>query len=121
MTALQEAFTRLDLFVQRRMQADRSPGLALAATDREGLLHLATYGFADVAAQTPVTPDTLFEIGSISKSFTAIAMLQMVEAGQLDLHAAVAQYLPWFYVPSDYRTDHAPPPVVPLSRHHQGD
>jgi D-alanyl-D-alanine carboxypeptidase len=109
MADLQEIFARLDTFVKRRMQADRSPGLALAATDREGLLHIATYGYADIAAKAPVAPDTLFEIGSISKSVAAIALLQMVEAGQVDLHAPVARYLPWFHVPSSYQ---------PITLHH---
>lgn len=102
MTALQQAFAKLDTFVNRQMKAAQSPGLALAVTDRGGLLHLATYGFSDLAAQRPVTPETLFEIGSISKSCTAIALLQMVEAGKVDLHVPVSQYLPWFHVPSGY-------------------
>jgi CubicO group peptidase (beta-lactamase class C family) len=55
-----------------------------------------------VAAQNPVTPHTLVGIGSFSKSFTALALLQLRDAGRLDLHAPVAHYLPWFHVPSRY-------------------
>ena len=61
------AFAQLDRYIERRMAADNTPGLALALTDRERTLRVATYGFADLAARTPVTPDTLFEIGSIGK------------------------------------------------------
>jgi D-alanyl-D-alanine carboxypeptidase len=99
---LDKAFARLDQFVEQKMRADNTPGLALALTDRVRLLHVATYGFADIAARTRVTPDTLFEIGSISKSFTCIALLQLREAGRLDLHQPVARYLPWFQVRSAY-------------------
>ncbi len=102
MTRQQEAFSLLDAFIESQRQAACIPGLALAATDREQLIHLTTAGFADQAAQTPVTPSCLFEIGSISKSFTAIALLQLHEAGRLELHRPVNEYLPWFHVPSRY-------------------
>src|SRR5829696_10491313 len=95
-------FAQLDRIIERRMDADNTPGLALALTDRERTLRVATYGFADLAARTPVTPDTLFEIGSIGKSFTSLALLREHEAGNLDLQAPVARYLPWFRVRSAF-------------------
>jgi D-alanyl-D-alanine carboxypeptidase len=109
MTDLREAFACLDTFIEREMRTANTPGLVAALTDRERLLHIAAHGFADLAARAPVTPDTLFEIGSISKSFTAIALLQLREAGRLDLHLPVRQYLPWFHVPSKY---------APITLHH---
>jgi len=93
-------FAHIDRYIEWRMAADNTPGLALALTDRERTLRVATYGFADLAARTPVTPDTLFEIGSIGKSFTSLALLRKHEAGNLDLQAPVARYLPWFAVRS---------------------
>ena len=62
------------------------------------------YGFSDPAALRPVETDTLFQIGSISKSFTAICLLRMVEAGRLDLHRELRSMLPWF--PVDGVTPH---------------
>ncbi len=109
MTDYQPAFTRLDEFVARCLAEDGTPGVALALTDRDRLLRVVTYGYADLAAQAPVRPDHLFEIGSIGKSFTSIALLQLREAGQLDLHVPVADYLPWFRVRSDY---------PPITAHH---
>jgi CubicO group peptidase (beta-lactamase class C family) len=97
-----QASSRLSAFVEQQVRAANTPGVSIALTDREGLLHLSTHGFADVAAQAPVTPDSLFEIGSISKSLTAMALLQLCDQGRLDLHAPVTEYLPWFHVPSDY-------------------
>ena len=81
-------FAQLDRIIERRMAADNTPGLALALTDRERTLRVATYGFADLAARTPVTPDTLFEIGSIGKSFTSLALLREHEAGNLEIGRA---------------------------------
>lgn len=87
---------RLDQCVTARMRELNTPGLVLALTDRAQTLHVATYGYADLAAQQSVASDMVFEIGSIGKSFTALAVLQLVEAGVVDLAAPVATYLPWF-------------------------
>ncbi|MDQ3693871.1 MAG: serine hydrolase [Chloroflexota bacterium] len=96
------AFAQLDRYIERQMAADNTPGLGLALTDRERTLRVATYGFADLAARTPVTPDHLFEIGSIGESFTSLALLREHEAGNLNLQAPVARYLPWFEVRSAF-------------------
>jgi CubicO group peptidase (beta-lactamase class C family) len=72
--------------------------LTLGVTDRDETLAVRTYGFADLASQEPVTPETLFEIGSIGKSFTAILVLQLADEGKIDLQAPVDRYLPWFKV-----------------------
>jgi CubicO group peptidase (beta-lactamase class C family) len=99
---LAPAYAALDAFVAARMKADGTPGLALALTDRDRVLHVATYGRADIVANTPVTPETLFETGSIGKSFTADALLILAERGRVDLDAPVTDYLPWFAVRSRF-------------------
>jgi CubicO group peptidase (beta-lactamase class C family) len=93
------ALAAIDAAVETEMERARQPGLTLGLTDRDGTLLVRTYGFADLASQRPVTPDTLFEIGSIGKTFTAVAVLQLVDDARLDLHSPVEQYLPWFVVP----------------------
>jgi CubicO group peptidase (beta-lactamase class C family) len=105
---LQGAYDRIDREIERAMQQHKVPGMALAITHRDGLLRVSTYGFANNDARVPVTPDTLFGLGSIGKSFTAIAALALHDAGKLDLQAPVAGYLPWFKVNS----------TVPISAHH---
>lgn len=96
---MQKTLEHLDLFIEKQMAAAGTPGMVVALTDGRSLLHVAAHGLADVAAGRAVEPDTLFEIGSISKSFTAIALLQLREAGLVDLHSPVRRYLPWFHVP----------------------
>jgi CubicO group peptidase (beta-lactamase class C family) len=78
------------------------PGVAVAVTDRERTLELAVAGLADREAGRPVTPDTLFPIGSISKTMCALAVLVEREAGRIDLDAPVTDYLPWFEVRSEH-------------------
>lgn len=91
--------TAIDAAVERALADGRTPGLALSVVDRDGLVVERTSGYADRAARAPVTRAHLFEIGSIGKTFTAIALLTLVEEGRLDLRAPVARYLPWFDVP----------------------
>jgi len=108
-TNFEKAFKRLDQFIKEYMDGGNFPGIAVALTDREKLLHITTHGLADVSAQTPVTPDTLFEIGSIGKSFTSLALLKLRDEGKLDLHEPITTYLPWFKIMSKFE---------PITPHH---
>ena len=84
----------IDRFIASQMAAQRIPGLALAVVQGDQVTYLQGYG-TDGAKQ-PVTPQTQFHIASLSKSFTATAVMQLVEAGELDLDAPVVRYLPDF-------------------------
>jgi CubicO group peptidase (beta-lactamase class C family) len=98
----QPAFARLDEFITEHMRETGAPGMTLALANREGLLRVSTYGLADIKTGAKVVPETLFQIGSISKSFVAIALLQLRDEGKLDLHKPVAQYLPWLKIASKF-------------------
>jgi CubicO group peptidase (beta-lactamase class C family) len=89
-------FQTVDDFVRSQMRRHRIPGLALAVTQGDDIVHLQAFGTAE--GDRPVTPDTPFFIGSVSKSFTALAVMQLVEAGEVDLDASVRRYIPWFAV-----------------------
>ncbi|HEX8355055.1 MAG TPA: serine hydrolase [Pyrinomonadaceae bacterium] len=89
------ALARLDEFVGRHMGETGAPGMTLALADRAGAVRVSTYGFADAKSGARVRPETLFEIGSVSKSFAAVALLQMHDEGRVDLHRPVVEYLPW--------------------------
>ena len=91
MSDYEKAFAKLDRFVRERIAAYGTPGLVLAITDREKTIRAATYGQANLESRTPVTAETSIEIGSIGKSFTAIALLQQHELGKLDLRALKTQ------------------------------
>jgi CubicO group peptidase (beta-lactamase class C family) len=88
-------------------------GAVLVEKDGEIVLK-AGYGFADRQAKTPFTVDTIAQIGSITKSMTAIAILQLAEEGKLDLKAPAKTYLPRAAEPAGSATLHL------LLTHHAG-
>ena len=68
-------------------------GLAVGVVRDGRLAFFRGHGFADIASGVPVTEDTVFRIGSITKTFTAIAVLQLHEQGDIDLDAPAGDYL----------------------------
>lgn len=107
---------RIRSYVARYRERLAAPGLAVAITDRERCLGVIVDGLANVEARTPVDPTHRFQIGSISKGFTALAVLRQVEEGRVDLEAPVTVYLPWFEV----RTAFPPITVHHLLSHTSG-
>jgi CubicO group peptidase (beta-lactamase class C family) len=73
------------------------PGVALAVVEGDEIAHLRGFGRARPGGEAP-TPQTPFVIGSLTKSFTALAVMQLVEDGKVELDAPVQRYLPWFRV-----------------------
>lgn len=110
------AFALLDEFIERHMKDAGAPGMTLTVADREGLLRASVHGLADTKARERVRLDTLFQIGSISKSFVALALLQLRDEGKLDLGRPVSDYLPWLRV----KTSHAPFTTHHLLTHTSG-
>jgi len=109
MPGLADAFELIGDAAEHVLPQTHSPGVALAVTDPEETLGVVVRGFADVAAQAPVRPETRFEIGSISKQFAAIVVLQEVEAGHVDLHVSVNDLVPWLRIAE---------PFGPITLHH---
>lgn len=86
----------LDEFIAELMEAWKVPGLAIAIVQDGKVIHLKGYGYRDVENQLPVTPQTLFAIGSITKSFTVVALGRLVDRGKLEWDKPVREYLPEF-------------------------
>jgi CubicO group peptidase (beta-lactamase class C family) len=100
--AVQPVFTRLDEFITRHMRETGAPGMTLALANRDGLIRVSTYGYADTKAGARVVPETMFEIGSISKSFVSLTLLQLRDEGKLDLNKPIVEYLPWLKINSKF-------------------
>ncbi len=81
------------------MARSRIPGLSLGLAVRGRRLVCRGYGYRDREAKLPATPDTVYGLASITKSFTALAVLQLEEAGELRVDAPVSRYLPEFRTP----------------------
>ncbi|MCA9858357.1 MAG: beta-lactamase family protein [Thermomicrobiales bacterium] len=100
---------RIDMLAGRALDGATAQGVALGIATPDGERLIRTAGYANRDAQLPVTEETLFEIGSISKSALAIVCMQLAAEGRLDLHAPVTEYLPWFLVQSEF---------APITTHH---
>jgi len=101
--------------------ASRHPtvGLAVGVVRDRHLSSFYGHGFADMTSRTPVTEDTVFRIGSITKTFTAIAVMQLCEQGLVDLDAPACDYLR-SYTLTRVKPEHRRPTVRQLLTHTEG-
>lgn len=83
----------IDDVINREMPASGAPGLAYAVVVDGEITSSGARGVVRLGGEKAVTPDTPFLTGSISKSFTALSVMQLVEAGEIQLDAEVSQYL----------------------------
>ncbi len=83
----------IDLFVKAQMQKRKIPGLQLAIVKNGKVIKTGNYGLANVQDSIPVNDKTVFTINSITKAFTGVAIMQLVEAGKLNLSSPVSAYL----------------------------
>ena len=82
--------------VDKILAAQKPVGAAVGIVKDGRLVYVKTYGLRNVAKNEPVDENTRFEIGSVTKQFTAAAILQLQEAGKLSIDDKLAQYLPAF-------------------------
>lgn len=92
----QEAIDTARVWVQEAMEEEQYPGLSIAVAIDGETVWSEGFGHADIAAGAPVTPDSKFRIGSVSKPFTAAAIAQLMIEGQLDVDAPIQEYVPEF-------------------------
>ena len=85
---------QIDHFIRLKMEENHIPGLAVAITRDDKVIFAKGYG--KTADQSPISADTPFAIASLSKSFTALAVMQLVESGRVDIDKPVAHYIPSF-------------------------
>lgn len=91
--AAEEKTIEIRDLVQKEMASGGIPGLQLAIVQQGKLVFTGAYGRVNIETPAPVTERTVFPINSISKAFTGIAVMQLVEAGKLDLDAPITKYL----------------------------
>jgi len=78
------------------------PSVAVALVDDQEVVWQETFGFANLEEQIPATVDTIYRIGSVSKPFTALAIMKLYEEGLMDLDAPITDYLPGFSMQSRF-------------------
>jgi len=92
-------------FIEKKMQEDHVVGLSIALVDGQKTVWAQGFGFADQGKGIPASPKTIYEIGSISKTITATAVMRLQEQGLLDIDRPLADYIPEFSI--------LPPPGFP--------
>jgi CubicO group peptidase (beta-lactamase class C family) len=81
-------------FIRMQMRAAHIPGLSVAVINQCDLVHTAGFGLADIAGGRGMMPDTLLNVGSVTKTITCTAVMQSCEQGKLHLDAPIDEYLP---------------------------
>lgn len=97
-----DAITVFDLWVEQHIAHRGVPGLSVAVVYDQEIVWSKGYGYANLEKKVPATPSTVYRIGSITKLFTSTAILQLRDAGKLQLDDPVSLYLPWFSVPNPF-------------------
>jgi serine beta-lactamase-like protein LACTB len=87
---------RIEQAIQAEMQKNGVPGIAVAIAQRGQVVYAKGFGYADAENKVPFNPQTVSRIGSISKTFTALAVMQLVEQGKVKLDDEVQAYVPSF-------------------------
>jgi CubicO group peptidase (beta-lactamase class C family) len=90
-------FDKIDAYIEGQMKRLNIPGAALAVVEGDRIVHVRGFGKSRPGGKAPL-PQTPFFIGSLTKSFTAMAVMQLVEAGKVALDDPIQRHLPWFRV-----------------------
>ena len=106
---LAAARTALDRYVPAYLKTMNAPGMTVGLATREGGSQALAYGWSNREAREPVNTGHLFQIGSITKSFVALTLLQMQDEGKLDIARPILDYLPWLPIEQ---------PFGPITVHH---
>ena len=95
----------LDDYIPTHLEKSHTPGFTISVVKDKEIVLTKGYGYANLEEKTPVIANTtLFRIGSVSKSFIATAVYQLVEKGLLDLNEDINTYLTTFQIPSTFET-----------------
>lgn len=88
--------TELEPKITEVIRSGRLPGFALGVVKNGKLIYAKGFGVAKLGANSPVTSRSLFHMASVTKTFVATAVMQLVEQGKIDLDAPITKYLPYF-------------------------
>ncbi len=93
----------IDRAIARDIAAGHIVGYVIAITDRDRMLIVSAHGFADLKSRTPMRVDDALPIGSISKSFTSVALLRLMDQHRFDPALPISAVLPWFATDPRYK------------------
>jgi CubicO group peptidase (beta-lactamase class C family) len=93
-----DQWNALDSYIQSAMQKWKVPGMAVGIVQGDHAVYLKGFGVRDIKGGQPVTPDTLFDIGSCTKAFTAASVAILVDEGKMHWDDRVDEYVPFFHL-----------------------
>ncbi|WP_232230139.1 cyclic peptide export ABC transporter [Bacillus sp. J37] len=93
-----ERISEIEQWVHEQMKKAEIPGMSVTIVNGKETLYQQGFGYSDLSEKTPVSNATVFEIGSNSKAFTALAVLKLEKEGKLKLNDPVDHYIPWLQV-----------------------
>jgi len=99
-----EVVDALRPFIEQEISDKEIPALSIAIVDDQQIVWAQGFGIADAKAGVPASAETVYRIGSVSKLFTDIAIMQLVERGELNLDAPITDYLPDFHPHNPFGT-----------------
>ncbi|WDV48017.1 serine hydrolase [Clostridiaceae bacterium M8S5] len=114
----QEQKEKIDKFIQENMDKGKIPGLSITIVRGPETIYQKCYGYSDIEKKKLVTNKTLFELGSTSKAFTALGILQLELDGLINIDDKVSKYIPWFEV--NYEGENAEITIEQLLHHSSG-
>jgi len=97
------AIVAIEQFISHEMVDKDLPAISIALVDDQQVVWAKGFGFADPVKKVPATAETVYRVGSVSKLFTDIAVMQLVEQGKIDLDAPITRYLPNFRPRNPFR------------------
>ena len=92
----------LEAWIQSQMAYRGLPAMSVGVVYDQELIWAKGFGFADVEKKIPATPATIYRMASVTKTFTATAIMQLRDAGRLNLDDPVVKHLPWFKIKSPF-------------------
>jgi CubicO group peptidase (beta-lactamase class C family) len=96
------AISALDTIIRKNLGQQQIPGAAVAVVHDGKIIFSQCYGYADTQKKVPITEDTYFMVGSLTKSFTALAVLKLIQQGKVDLNADIRKYITDFSIRNLY-------------------
>jgi CubicO group peptidase (beta-lactamase class C family) len=114
-----DAFNLIDKWMSGQRDYDRLPGISIAVVKDQDIVWSKGYGYADVEKKSPMQPQSICSICSISKLFTSVAVMQLVEQGKIRLDDSIAAVLPSFNLKQQF-AESGPITIRSLLTHSSG-
>lgn len=109
---------KIENFIKEQMDNELIPGISIAIVQKGETIYQKGFGYSDIESKKPVTSESLFEIGSNSKAFTALGILNLQNEGLISLEDEVTKYIPWLIV--KYQGKEVPITLEELLHHTSG-